>query len=146
MKRIMLIGKTGCGKTSFCQAVNEDELKYKKTQAIEIVNNIIDTPGEYLENRRFYKALVITSVDADLILLLQDCTDQQSMFAPGFASMFTKPVIGVVTKVDLAKNELEIKVAENALRSLGVSTVFRISNTCNTGIREIKEYIFHYSV
>jgi predicted CopG family antitoxin len=79
--------KTGCGKTSFSQVINNRELYYKKTQAIEIVDKVIDTPGEYLENRRLYKALLVSAVDADLIILLQDCTDHQSMFAPGFATM-----------------------------------------------------------
>ncbi len=38
------------GKTTLCQYINQEDLKYHKTQTIEIINdNIIDTPGEYLE-------------------------------------------------------------------------------------------------
>ncbi|MFA6808101.1 MAG: EutP/PduV family microcompartment system protein [Eubacteriales bacterium] len=141
MKKIMLIGKTGCGKTSFCQAVNDCELKYKKTQAIEIVNNAIDTPGEYLECKIYFKALVVTAVEADIIILLQACTDEQSLFPPGFVSMFSKPVIGIVTKVDLATDESQVETAENYLTLAGVGEIFRVSNTSKTGINEIRDYI-----
>jgi len=141
MKVIMLIGKTGCGKTSFSQVINVQELYYKKTQAIEIVDKVIDTPGEYLENRRLYKALLVSAVDADLIILLQDCTDQQSMFAPGFATMFNKPVIGLVTKIDLAIDQEQIEKAQMILILAGAGKVFKISNTSKTGIEEVKEFI-----
>ena len=33
----------------------------------------IDTPGEYVERKRFYQALLVTSADADCILMLQGC-------------------------------------------------------------------------
>ena len=54
MKRILLVGTIGCGKTTLCQALNGMALEYKKTQAIEVVNTTIDTPGEYLEKKRAF--------------------------------------------------------------------------------------------
>ena len=45
MSRVIFIGKTGCGKTTLCQKLNELEIKYKKTQAVELYDNAIDTPG-----------------------------------------------------------------------------------------------------
>lgn len=83
MKRIIFIGKTGSGKTTLCQNLDNLELKYKKTQSVEIYNKSIDTPGEYLENRYYYKALVVTSADADIIALVYDCTNEESYIAPG---------------------------------------------------------------
>ena len=44
MGRVIFMGKTGCGKTTLCQALNNLEIKYKKTQAIELYDNAIDTP------------------------------------------------------------------------------------------------------
>ena len=35
--RLMMIGKTGCGKTTLCQRLNDEPLRYKKTQAVELV-------------------------------------------------------------------------------------------------------------
>ncbi|MGL5354913.1 MAG: EutP/PduV family microcompartment system protein, partial [Clostridium sp.] len=66
MKKVIFIGKTGCGKTTLCQSLDSEEIKYRKTQSVEIYNSSIDTPGEYLENRFYYKALIVTSADADL--------------------------------------------------------------------------------
>ena len=36
----------------------------------------IDTPGEYLENRGMYKALVVRGVEGDVIVFVQDATDR----------------------------------------------------------------------
>ncbi len=51
MKKTILIGVSGCGKTTLVQRLNDEELKYKKTQMVEHHLNFIDTPGEYLERR-----------------------------------------------------------------------------------------------
>ena len=70
MKKIMVIGRVGCGKTTLCQRLFQKELQYQKTQSIELVGGTaIDTPGEYVENRAFYRALVVSGVEADVILL-----------------------------------------------------------------------------
>ncbi len=141
MKKIMLVGRTGAGKTSFCQAINDWAIEYKKTQAIEIINNAIDTPGEYVENRALYRALIVSGADADVIVLLQDCTGDENMFAPGFASMFAKPSVGLVTKVDLAKDEKQILDAREKLELAGCEKIFEISSVEHTGIDEIKKYL-----
>ena len=138
MKRILLAGRTGVGKTSFCQALNGMQLQYKKTQAIEILHNAIDTPGEYLENRSLYRALIVTSADADLIVLLQDCTDEQTVFAPGFASMFGKPTIGLVTKTDLANDRQLILDAKERLLMAGCEQVYEVSNLTGEGIPQLR--------
>ena len=65
-KRIILIGRSTAGKTTLCQRINNEELRYYKTQTVQVINqNMIDTPGEYLERRGFRGALVVTSADAD---------------------------------------------------------------------------------
>ena len=69
-KRIILIGRSTAGKTTLCQRINNEELRYYKTQTVQVINqNMIDTPGEYLERRGFRGALVVTSADADIILM-----------------------------------------------------------------------------
>ena len=67
MKRTLLIGKTGVGKTTLIQRLTGDDLSYRKTQMVEYHLNFIDTPGEYLEHREFYRALIVTAADADYI-------------------------------------------------------------------------------
>ncbi|GAA0687216.1 MULTISPECIES: EutP/PduV family microcompartment system protein [Clostridium] len=141
MKRIIFIGKTGSGKTTLCQNLDNLELKYKKTQSVEIYNKSIDTPGEYLENRYYYKALVVTSADADIIALVYDCTNEESYIAPGFASMFMKDVIGIITKIDLAEDESLINRAEKILKEAGVSTIFKVNTLSGEGMKELMSYI-----
>ena len=141
MKKIMLVGRTGAGKTTFCQALYGRELSYQKTQAVEVNNGTIDTPGEFVENRRLYRALIVTSAEADLMVLLQDCTDDQCWFAPEFAGMFGKPAIGLVTKTDLAADEQSLRRAEEKLALAGCRKIFHISSKEHTGIDEVKAYI-----
>ena len=46
-KRIILIGRSAAGKTTLCQRINNEELKYHKTQTVQVINQcMIDTPGE----------------------------------------------------------------------------------------------------
>ena len=116
MKKFMLVGAVSAGKTSLMQAIYGQDLSYQKTQAIDFKDNIIDTPGEYLEQRFRYRSLGITAADTDLIVLVQSCTDLRCVFAPGLSSMFAKPMVGVVTKIDLAKSPTDIARAKKNLQ------------------------------
>lgn len=128
MKKIMLVGRTGCGKTTLTQVMHNEKIDYQKTQALSYRENSIDTPGEYIENRFLYKALIITSADSDVIGLLQDCTDEESIFPPSFGSVFAKPVVGIITKIGKAKNEDDIKRAEKILIFAGADKIFKIDS------------------
>ncbi len=141
MKKIIFIGKTGSGKTTLCQRLHDLDLKYKKTQSVEIYDESIDTPGEYLENRSYYKALIVTAVDADRIALVYDCTAEESYLAPGFTSMFAKETIGIITKIDIASSEEQIKRAEDELRKAGVEKIFKVDTILGTGIEKLIKYL-----
>ena len=108
MKKTMLIGRTGCGKTTLTQKLMDEEVKYKKTQAVTYKSKIIDTPGEYVENKMYYKSLLVLSSDAKIIILVQSAVDGATLFPPKFSTMFPKKeVIGIITKVDLAEADIE---------------------------------------
>ena len=140
MKRIMLIGRTSAGKTSFIQAMKGEQLHYKKTQAIEVLNNAIDTPGEYVENRPLYRALVVSAADSDCVVLIQSATDPDTSFAPGIVGMFNRPVIGLVSKIDAAE-EKGIKRAHTILEIAGCHKIFHISNLERTGVDEVCRWL-----
>lgn len=141
MKKIMLIGQIGSGKTSLTQALNNEKVKYKKTQVIEYSNLVIDTPGEYIENRNYYNALITEAVEADVIGLIQPCDNKLSIFPPGFGNIFTKPVIGIITKIDLCNEDKEIITSEGYLIEAGVEKIFKVSAAQNLGIEDIKNYL-----
>lgn len=139
MKRIMLVGRTGCGKSTLVQAVNRLELAYIKTQAVEFHSNMIDTPGEYIENRLFYKALIVTSAECDIIALVQSCNDEACIFPPNFASIFSKPVIGIITKTDV-----QTEAGRKALKCLemsGVQKVYHTSSFTGEGMEGLRKLL-----
>ena len=95
MKRLMLIGPSQCGKTSLTQVLRGETLRYQKTQAIVWTPAAIDTPGEYLENRCLYSALLTSACEADVIALVLNADAPWSPFSPGFTAPMNRPVIGV---------------------------------------------------
>jgi ethanolamine utilization protein EutP (predicted NTPase) len=57
MKKIILMGRSGAGKTTLTQALQGEKITYKKTQYINHYDVIIDTPGEYLQTGTLGRAL-----------------------------------------------------------------------------------------
>ena len=139
-KKIMLIGSSTCGKTTLCQRLNGLEIEYHKTQTIGVINNTIDTPGEYLENRQLYKGIIVTATDSDMILFLQDATDERFRFSPGQAAFFSVPVIGVVSKIDIADKQ-QIDDAAELLELAGCEKIFFTSAVTGEGTRELLDYL-----
>ena len=137
LMKIMLIGKTGSGKTTLTQRLKELEVEYKKTQMVYYQDEIIDTPGEYIENKFFYKALNVTASSANVIGLVQASTDSVTYFPPNFASMFCgKKVIGIITKIDL---EPDITKASKFLENAGVSEIICVGFQDDKSIIELRE-------
>lgn len=141
MKKIMFIGTTGSGKTTLTQALNNEKIEYKKTQAVDFNSYIIDTPGEYIDSRVYYNALIVTSSDADVIALIQDCSRELSVFPPAFGSIFSKPVIGICTKTDLCSSKEDLNRAEEFLREAGAEGIFMVSSINNDGLEKLKKYL-----
>lgn len=142
MKYFMLMGPVAAGKTSLAQRLCGEEMRYAKTQSVELHGMAIDTPGEYIENRNLLRALTVTAADASCIVLLQDATAECSWYSPAQASMFNCAVLGAVTKTDLATPQ-RAAWAEDTLKSAGAQQVFRISNVTGEGIAELRECLEH---
>jgi len=140
MKKILLIGTVSCGKTTLGQYLNGMDLLYKKTQALEVLGQSIDTPGEYLEHRSYMRNLMVLSADVDYVLLLIDPTQDRFMYSPGHAASFPVPVVGVVTKIDIA-SEKQISDAVEMLKIAGTSNIFKISAISGDGISELVELL-----
>lgn len=140
MRRIIFIGKTGSGKTTLCQKLSDEETHYKKTQSVELYDYAIDTPGEYIENRNYYSALIVTAADADVIGLVVDPTEAEAYLPPSFATIFCKPVIGIITKIKKV-DESAIILANERLLQAGVSKIFKVDTPRNIGIDVLLEYL-----
>lgn len=140
MKKILIIGSVGAGKTTLKQRLKSESVKYDKTMVVEFFDDIIDTPGEYLDNRQFLKALIITSYEADIIGLVQDATSEQLNFNQGIASAFNKECIGIITKVDKV-DEDKIDEAIEKLEFAGASNIYKLGFDIQDDLQELMLFL-----
>lgn len=133
--KIMLIGPSAAGKTTLIQRLIDKEIKYDKTQAVEYIGDFIDTPGEYMQQRGYWGSLTITSHDADIIGLVQDSTSDDCWFSGGTTSKFEKPVVGILTKIDLPNSKPS--QGRGYLELAGCTTIYPVSSITGEGIDEL---------
>ena len=139
MKKIMFIGRTGCGKTSLTQALHGQKMSYLKTQAVKYCGTVVDTPGEFVENRRFYSALQVSASKADIIGLVHDATCTNSVFPPKFGAMFRKKIIGIISKSDLEQGDAERSA--KFLKMAGAAHILKTSAVDKTGIQDLVDLL-----
>lgn len=142
MKRMMLIGPSQCGKTSLTQSLRGEALQYQKTQAIVWSAGTIDTPGEYLENRCLYSALLTSACEADVIALVLNGDAQWSPFSPGFTAPMNRPAIGILTKADLTDPQQLARVTQ-WLEQAGAQRIFITSAVNHAGLDELFAFLNH---
>ena len=118
---IMLIGEGHSGKSTVIQALTGQDYRPRQALAPVYFRNFVDTPGEFLENRRFYRSLITASMTCDILLFIQDATRSSCLLPPGFAAMFNRVVAGFVSKCD--HEQANIARAEKFLRNAGVKTI-----------------------
>lgn len=137
MKKLILMGRSGAGKTTLAQALKGEQVEYKKTQSISYEDFLIDTPGEYAENHDLGAALCLYAYEADVVALLIAADDEYSLFPPNITCMVNRDVIGVVTKKDKGNPER----AERWLRLSGCKTVFFVNSKTKEGTEQILKYL-----
>lgn len=140
MKKIILVGNVACGKTTLCQRLNSLPLEYQKTQALQVTGCTLDTPGEYLEHRSLMRNLTVLAADTDYVLFLQDASRELYLYSPGQAAAFPVPVIGVVTKAELA-SPAQIAQARELLSLAGANPIFVLSAVTGNGMVELESYL-----
>jgi ethanolamine utilization protein EutP len=104
--------------------------------AVEYCGPFINTPGEFLENRRFYPALITTAAECDIVLMLVNATHNTSLIPPQFASMFNRAVLGVVTCADAPR--VDVERARRFLLSAGVRTVLVTDFESGRGVSALR--------
>ena len=137
MRKIILIGRSGVGKTTLKQALKNEKIVYHKTQYIDWHDWIIDTPGEYCENKNLGCALGLYAYEADVVGLLVAANEWYSLFSPNMVGFVSRECIGIVTKCDLAPPDH----AEMWLRNTGCKKIFHVNSITGEGIKEIIEYL-----
>lgn len=137
MKKLLLIGRSGCGKTTLTQALRGEKVHYLKTQGMVFDDFLIDSPGEYVENHDLGCALALYSYEADVVALLIAADDDYSLFPPCITSLVNREVIGIVTKIDKAPPQR----AERWLRLSGCKKVFFVNSHTGEGVNEVLEHL-----
>ena len=139
MRKIILIGRSECGKTTLTQALTGRKIKYQKTQAICNEDMVIDTPGEYIQTKMLAGAIALYSYEADIVGLLLSATEPFSLYSPNITGQSTREVIGIVTKIDHKNADSDL--AERWLRLCGCKKVFKVSAYTGEGICELFDCI-----
>jgi ethanolamine utilization protein EutP len=139
MKKIILMGRSECGKTTLTQALRGQRISYHKTQYVNHFDVIIDTPGEYAENKMLAGALALYSYEADVIGLLISATEPYSLFPPNLTPCVNREVIGIVTQID--QLDANVEQAEQWLRLAGCNRVFHVSSYTGEGVWQISDYL-----
>lgn len=137
MKKLILIGRSGVGKTTLTQALKREKIEYKKTQYVDWKSWIIDTPGEYAENKNLGCALGLYAYEADVVGLLLSADEWYSLYSPNMVSLVNREVIGIVTKTDLG----DTRKAEEWLRLAGCEKIFKVNSITGEGVEDIVEYL-----
>ena len=142
MNKIILIGRSGAGKTTLSQALMEKEVVYDKTQSVVRRDYIIDTPGEYAETKILGRALAVFTYEADIVGLLIDADEPYSLFGPNITSSANREVIGIVT--GLTKKRANPDRAQRWLELSGCKRIFRVDSITGEGIEELRDFLKNF--
>ena len=126
MKKIVLMGRSECGKTTLTQALKGEKIQYHKTQYVNNFDVIIDTPGEYAQTKHLGYALALYSYEADVVGLLISAYRAYSLYPPCCTAMCNREVIGIVTKIH--DKNANVERAERWLRLTGCKKIFFVDS------------------
>ena len=87
------MGRSECGKTTLTQAMRGEVVHYQKTQYVNVHDVVIDTPGEYAENKSLAAALALYSYEADVVGLLVSAIEPYSLYPPNVTTMCNRETI-----------------------------------------------------
>lgn len=137
MRKLILIGRSGAGKTTLTQALRGTDVSYHKTQYISYDDWLIDTPGEYAENAGLGAALCLYSYEADVVGLLLSADEPYSLYPPNITCMVNREVVGIVT----SREGVSPERAKKWLQLTGCKKIFVIDSLTGKGIPELIEFL-----
>lgn len=139
MKKLMLLGRVAAGKTTLTQALRGEEIKYYKTQYVNYLDTVIDTPGEYTERRETSGALALYAYEADVVGLVLSANEPYSIFSPCLTSMVNRETIGIITGID--KPDANVERVRRWLQIAGCKKIFPVSSITGEGIAELAAFL-----
>ena len=135
----MLFGRVAAGKTTLTQALRGEKIKYYKTQYVNYLDTIIDTPGEYTERRETSGALALYAYEADIVGLVLSANEPYSIFSPCLTSMVNREAIGIITGID--KPDANVERVTRWLQLAGCKKIFPVSSITGEGLAALSDYL-----
>lgn len=139
MRKIILIGRSECGKTTLTQALKGERIRYHKTQYVNRFDVIIDTPGEYIQTKNLGSAIAMYTFEADVVGMLIGAHEPYSLYPPAVTPVANRPVIGIVTQIN--HPNANTALAEHWLRLAGCEKVFMVDSKTGEGVWQIIDYL-----
>lgn len=139
MKKIILVGRSECGKTTLTQALKGEKISYHKTQYVNRFDVIIDTPGEYIQTKNLGSAIAMYTFEADVVGMLMGAHEPYSLYPPAVTPVANRPVIGIVTQIN--HPGANVALAEHWLRLAGCEKVFKVDSKTGEGVWQIIDYL-----
>ena len=136
MPAVLLVGQSGSGKSALIRALGDAAYVPRKLMAVEYRGPFVNTPGEFLENRRFYPALITTAAECDMVLMLVSATHASCLIPPQFTTMLNRTALGVVTRADAPQANVER--ARRFLQGAGVRTLLVTDFESGRGVPELR--------
>ncbi|MCW8327759.1 50S ribosome-binding GTPase [Photobacterium sp. SDRW27] len=99
---IAFIGEVDAGKSALINKLIVQETNTGKTQSpIFYKGRVVDTPGEFVDNRSWNGALLSTISSVKTIVILQPATAKRVSAPSGLLRVYpNKNIVGVISKVD----------------------------------------------
>jgi ethanolamine utilization protein EutP len=140
MKKLFLCGRSEAGKTSLTQALKGEPVVYHKTQYVNHWDITIDTPGEYMENKKLtLQSLCCFSYECDVIGLLCSANEPFNLFSPGTPSACNRPLIGIITKIDCPDSN--VSMVRQWLEEAGCEKIFPVSSITGEGMDDLISFL-----
>lgn len=139
MRRMVLIGRSECGKTTLKQVLRGEKITYHKTQYVSQYDCLIDMPGEYAENIDLAHAIALYVAESDVVGIVLSATEPYSLYPPNVTPVGNRECVGIVTKIDHWCAEPE--QAAEWLRLTGCNKIFFTSSYTGEGVQEIIDFL-----
>ncbi|QIZ75706.1 EutP/PduV family microcompartment system protein [Ferrimonas lipolytica] len=117
LKNIVFIGEVDAGKSALLDKLSEQQIHIGKTQSAQYyAGKLVDTPGEFVDNRSWFGPLLSTICNVKTVLCLQPAN--ATRFAPmtGLLTVYSnKNIVGVISKIDT--DDADIDRAKRLMRA-----------------------------